>query len=88
MNVNTGMYTNVEVDSAASKDAHSCGNMPIYECPCERVVHREICHEVPHIVPINTKIINHHIYKHTYTPCYTCTEENEVCNITEGCPKF
>ncbi len=59
---------------------------PIYECPQERCVHRQIVHEVPHVCPVNTRIINHHIYKHTYTPCYTCTEENEVCNVTEGCP--
>ena len=54
---------------------------PIVECPCERVCHREICHNVEHIQPVNTRIINHHIYNHTYTPCYTCCEENEVCNI-------
>ena len=57
---------------------------PIYECPVERCVHRNIMHEVPHVCPINTKIINHHIYRHTYSPCYTCCEENEVCNIQEG----
>ena len=59
---------------------------PIYECPQERCVHRQIVHEVPHVCPINTRIINHHIYRHTYSPCYTCTEENDVCNVTEGCP--
>lgn len=58
---------------------------PVYECPKERVIHREIMHEVPHVCPVNTRIINHHIYKHTYSPCYTCCEENEVCNINEGC---
>lgn len=56
---------------------------PVMECPCERVCHREICHHVPHVVPINTKIVNHHIYKHTYSPCYTCCEENEISNIYE-----
>ena len=58
---------------------------PVYECPEERCIHREICHEVPHVCPINTRIINHHIYKHTYSPCYTCTEENVVSNVGEGC---
>lgn len=57
----------------------------VMECPVERCIHREIIHEVPHVQPINTKIINHHIYKHTYRPCYTCTEENEVCNVNECC---
>ena len=56
-----------------------CG--PIMEAPCERVCHREICHNVEHIQPVNTRIINHHVYHHTYVPCYTCCEENEVCNV-------
>ena len=58
---------------------------PIYECPQERVIHRQYIHNVPHVCPINTRIVNHHVYKHTYSPCYTCCEENEVCNVTEGC---
>lgn len=56
---------------------------PIMECPCERVCHREIHHEVPHVCPVNTRIINHHIYRHTFTPCYSCCEENEICNVYE-----
>lgn len=56
---------------------------PIYECPHETVCHRYICHEVPHIMPCNTRIINHHIYRHTYTPTYSCCEENEVQNVYE-----
>lgn len=56
---------------------------PIYECPRETVCHRYICHEVPHITPCNTRIINHHIYRHTYTPTYSCCEENEVQNVYE-----
>ncbi len=56
---------------------------PVYECPRETVCHRYICHEVPHIMPCNTRIINHHIYKHTYTPTYSCCEENEVQNVYE-----
>ena len=59
---------------------------PIMEMPCERVCHREICHNVEHIQPINTRIINHHIYHHTYKPCYTCCEENEVCNVYDQNP--
>lgn len=59
---------------------------PIYECPCERVCHREINHMVRHIQPINTRIINHHVYRHSYEPCYTCCEENEVCNVYDQNP--
>lgn len=54
---------------------------PIQECPQERVCHRYLCYEVPHIMPCNTKIINHHIYRHTYTPYYTTCEENVVSNV-------
>lgn len=58
-----------------------CMSSPIYECPQERVCHRYICHEVPHIMPCNTRIINHHVYRHTFTPEYTCCEENVCENI-------
>ncbi len=54
---------------------------PVYECPQEKVCHRYINYEVPHIMPCNTKIINHHVYKHTFKPCYSCCEENVVCNV-------
>lgn len=97
---NTGMYQNYSVEGEIKVKGDENMNMdmgmgcpmpmnnmcaPIYECPKERCIHREIVHNVPHIVPINTRIINHHIYRHTYSPCYTCTEENEVCNINECC---
>lgn len=72
---NMGMYSEIGV-----------GCDPIVEVPCERVCHREICHNVEHIQPINTRIINHHIYHHTFKPCYTCCEENEVCNIYDQNP--
>ena len=54
------------------------------ECPQERCCKRDIHHCVEHIVPINTKIINHHIYHHIYKPVYTCTEEN-VCSCDSTC---
>ena len=73
-------------DSFCTQEPMMCS--PIVECPQERCIHREIIHEVPHVQPINTRIINHHIYRHTYTPCYTCTEENEVCNVNVCGPKF
>lgn len=58
--------------------------MPIIEPGRERIINRTFIHNVPHICPINTRIINNHVYKHTYTPKYTCCEENHVCN--EQCP--
>ena len=60
-----------------------CPTTPIYECPQERICHRYINYEVPHIMPMNTKIINHHVYKHTFTPQYTCCEENVCENVYE-----
>ena len=102
MNNTMGMYQGYSVEGSAelkvtpkkmmSETTTSCNTMPgvvcqpIYECPQERCVHRQIIHEVPHVCPVNTRIINHHIYKHTYSPCYTCTEENEICNENVGCP--
>ncbi|MEG0977481.1 MAG: CotD family spore coat protein [Bacilli bacterium] len=54
---------------------------PIYECPKERVCHRFINYDVPHIMPCNTRVINHHVYRHIYQPEYTCCEENVVSNV-------
>ena len=42
-----------------------------------------------HVCPIHTRIINHHVYKHTYRPQYTCSEENTVSNVQCGsCCQF
>lgn len=62
-----------------------CGCGPIVEPTIERCVERNICHKVEHICPIHTKVINNHIYEHTYRPEYTCSEENIVTNIDPGC---
>ena len=62
-------------------------NMPMMnnqEGVQERVVHRTFVHEVPHVCPIHTRIINHHVYRHTYRPEYSCCEENVVSNINDG----
>ncbi len=95
---NTGMYQGYNVEGTAqvklTKETDTCNTMiseactPIYECPEERCIHKQIIHDVAHVKPINTRIINHHIYRHTYTPMYTCTEENEVCNVNVCGPRF
>ncbi len=64
---------------------NECCNDPIIEKPIERCVERNICHKVEHICPIHTRIINNHIYEHTYRPEYTCSEENVVTNMDPGC---
>lgn len=62
----------------------NCMQPPIYEPCCEKICHREINHEIRHIKPVHTRIINHHIYHHTYTPCFTCSEEDEICNVYDN----
>ena len=57
-----------------------CGCGPIVEQPIERCVERDICHKVEHICPIHTHVVNKHVYNHTYTPRYTCSEENQIIN--------
>ena len=74
--------TNMDMGSC-NTPMMGCQTTPIYECPQERVCHRYINYEVPHIMPMNTKIINHHVYKHTFVPQYTCCEENVCENVFE-----
>lgn len=62
----------------------TCPNNPIVEPMQEKCVHRTIMHEVPHVCPIRTRVINHHVYRHTYRPEYSCCEENVVSNIDNG----
>jgi hypothetical protein len=52
----------------------------VTEAPINNCVQRNICHEVKHIVPIHTHMIDRHIYNHTYVPQYSCSHENQVIN--------
>jgi len=61
-----------------------CAMPPIVHPGKERVVCRTICHNVQHICPVRTRIINNHVFKHTYRPEYSCCEENQVSHINEG----
>ncbi len=62
---------------------------PIVEPAINKCVEREFCHEVQHVCPIHTHVINKHIYNHTYTPEYSCSEENQVINNDPGsCCQF
>ena len=83
MDMNMGMDTDMMNNNGMSGSA--CP--PVYECPQERICTRVIVHEVPHVMPIHTKIINHHVYKHSYTPCYTTSECDTCENVYDPCCK-
>ena len=53
---------------------------PVMEPTITKCIEKEFYHEVPHCCPIHTHVVNKHIYTHTYTPQYTCSEENVVVN--------
>lgn len=85
MNVDINMmgYQNMPQQQAG------CCSNPVNEAVQEKCIHRTIVHEVPHVCPIHTRIINHHVYKHTYRPAYSCSEENIVSNVQVGsCCQF
>lgn len=66
-----------------------CRQDPIIEPTKTTCVEKQFCHEVPHICPIHTHTINKHIYNHTYTPQYTCSEECQTINNCCGsCADF
>ena len=65
--------------------SQTCCCPPITECPQNQVCHRVINYEVPHLMPMNTTVVNHHIYNHTYTPIYSYNEVDEVENIYNRC---
>ena len=67
----------------------NCPEDPVYEAPIEKCIQKDYVHEVMHVCPIHTRVVNNHIYKHTYVPEYTCSEENVCSNYDEcQCNKF
>ncbi len=96
VNMNSSIDGNQNyVDQDMDVDVNVMMNQnPMMETPTscgvqERVINRTFVHEVPHICPIHTRIINHHVYKHTYRPAYTCSEENVCSNVQCGsCNQF
>lgn len=66
-------------------DMNNCCGDPIVEPAINKCVERQFCHEVNHICPIHTHVINKHVYNHTYTPQYSCSEENQIINNDPGC---
>lgn len=84
-------YVNQDMDvDVVMTNNNPMGMMPqSNEGVQERVINRTFVHEVPHVCPIHTRIVNHHVYKHTYRPAYTCSEENVCTNVQCGsCCQF
>ena len=82
---NNTIDNNIDINMMYNGNMINGGGVnPVNEGVQERVVERTIVHEVPHVCPIHTRIINHHVYKHTYSPQYTCSEENTVSNVQCG----
>ena len=81
-NMNNYSQDNMNIENNCTSQAMEYPSM--CECPQERCQTREIHHCIEHIIPINTKIINHHIYHHIYKPVYTCSEEN-ICSSDSTC---
>ena len=83
-NIDYNIDYNVNTNNMPMMDTMNNGNNPIIEPMQERCIHKTFVHEVPHVCPIRTKIINHHVYRHIYRPEYSCCEENVVSNIDNG----
>ena len=62
-----------------------CCEDPVYEAPIEKCIQKDYIHEIMHVCPIHTRVVNNHIYKHTYVPEYTCSEENICTNYDDNC---
>lgn len=58
---------------------------PIMEHETEIIKNKYINHNVEHIVPINTKYVNHHIYNHYYTLVYNYSECDVIENMIPRC---
>ena len=81
---NNFVNQDMDVDVTMMNNAPMMGQPPMNNGVQERVINRTFVHEVPHTCPIHTRIINHHVYKHTYRPVYTCSEENVCSNVQCG----
>lgn len=58
----------------------SCCNVIIEPC-ITKCVECEFCHEVKHIQPVHTHVINKHVYNHTYEREFSTSEEDQVVNV-------
>jgi hypothetical protein len=80
--IDNDMNINVEMNQMATAG----GTMtPGISGPVQqRTVQRTFVHEVPHTCPIHTTVVNNHVFRHTYRPVYTCSEQNCVSHVQCG----
>ena len=85
-NVNANMNDNMNYNMMGGVSTPMMGSVmsPVIEPGRERIVNRTFVHEVPHVCPINTRIINNHVYRHTYSPSYSCCSQDTVSNVQCG----
>lgn len=92
MDIDINVGNNVGDEMGGNNFSLGTTQSPIIEPMQERVVNRTIVHNVPHVCPIRTRIINHHIFRHTYCPRYSCCEQNVCSNVQCGscnqCSRF
>ncbi|MBE6146906.1 MAG: hypothetical protein E7168_01070 [Firmicutes bacterium] len=84
VDIDIDMMNNNQAMPAMATPIAGTVQSPIIEPMQERVVNRTIMHEVPHVCPMRTRIVNHHIYRHTYRPSHSCCEENVCSQIQCG----
>ena len=83
--MNYGCCMNQNNDCCPTVSCEKCPEDPVYETPIEKCIKKDYVHEIMHVVPVHTRVVNNHIYKHTYVPEYTCSEENICTNYDDNC---
>ncbi len=77
-------YNDIDINMDDNQNSNFMESQSSCMEPKTNVIHRTFYHDEEHIVPIRTHIINHHVIRHFYKPCYSCTVENTYCNV--DCP--
>ncbi len=67
--------------NCCNRQAECCNReCHIMEPTVTNCVEKEFYHEVEHVIPVHTHVINKHIYNHVYKPQFSCSEECKVIN--------
>lgn len=71
-----------------NRQTQCCNPQPVVEPTVTNCIEKEFYHEVEHVIPVHTHVINKHIYSHVYKPQFTCSEECQVINNECCCNNF